>query len=735
MQHTAANRPGSRVPLARIGLGGQATACVLAGAIGATCAASPSDTGVVVVVTASHLSWPEPGTAAAGYRFTNALVGALGRLPLNDTPYSLHVTSGDLIEHRIVHSPTEALKTDPTVAPLMSESGYSSMHRVMVRGFTAADQSELRDGLTDRSFTIQPVENVERIEVLNGYSGFLYGFSALGGTVNYVSKKPTSYRLTDLTVGEYDNGVFFGHLDLGGPLPGDLGYRVNVYDEDGSTWMDNQNRQRDMFSVALDWRPNENTVLNLAFYHQDLEETGIATYFDNSGISYRVPTAFDPTKQYGQPWTYNKSRKDVVALSLDTPLNDVFTLRAGALYGDMWREYRYIKANFTDINGAYTESLVDSPRNEESAWSACALLDARFDTWGAAHTLTFGYTDWGFTFRRGADRTMLLGPSTIQDPAAYAIPGAAGQIDRETPTVTHNFLVGDRIALGPDWSVLAGLNYTLTRTTYRGGYLTTAPPLPPDYSGPTSLRQKTSSHDLTPAFGVVYKVLPDASLYASYMEGVQPGGTAPATAANAGAILAATANRQYETGVKATIGSAFDLSCAFFRMEQVNSYVDPADNVYKADGRDIHQGVEVVGTGRLLHGLNVVGGFTLMSAQIEKATTPASEGATPVNVPQQLASLRLEYTLPPLKPLPGTVTLCAGGNYLGERPVNVPNTQNIPGVTLFDAGLRYQPMERLTLNLHVSNLADTRYWEYYRSGDGLLLGAPRTVAVSAEYFF
>ena len=63
------------------------------------------------------------------------------------------------------------------------------------------------------------------------------------------------------------------------------------------------------------------------------------------------------------------------------------------------------------------------------------------------------------------------------------------------------------------------------------------------------------------------------------------------------------------------------------------------------------------------------------------------------------------------------------------------NTHYIPGVTLFDAGLRYQPMDRLTLNLNVSNLADTRYWEYYRTGDGLLLGAPRTVAFSAKYSF
>ena len=689
-----------------------------------------------ILVTSTRLV-PElqEGSVSNGYRFRNGNLGPLGSLPLKDTPYSINITSGELIENRVVHSPTEALKTVPTVAPLMSSDGYSSMHRVMVRGFTAADQSELRDGLTDRSFTIQPVENVDRIEILNGFSSFLYGFSALGGTVNYISKKPTDTRLTTLTAGVYDNGIYFGQLDLGGPLPGGLGYRVNVYDEDGTTYSD-QERQRDLVSVDLAYRLNEKSTLNLAFYHQDLDESGIATYFDNSGIGYQVPKAFDPTKQYGQPWTYNRSQKDVGSLALESQLNDIFTLRLGALYGEMWREYRYVKARLTTVNGAYTESMVDTPRNEETTDAAYVLIDAKFDTWGIAHNLTYGYTHWGFTFWRGADRTLALGPSAVQNPVYYGVAGTAGEIDRKTPTSTHNFLLGDRMDLGSDWSLLAGVNYAMTDTKYYGNYLTSSPPLPPGYSGPTSSRAETTGHDLTPSVGLVYKLVPEVSLYASYMEGVQQGGTAPTVAANAGAILPASTSEQFETGIKAEIGKSFDLTLAAFRMDKVNEYIDPSDNVYKQDGREVHQGLELFGTGRVWDRLTVVDGFTVMSAQIKKAANnPATEGAVPVNIPEQMASLHLEYQLPELRSIPGVITLCSGANYLGQRPVNIPNTHYIPGVTLFDAGLRYQPMDRLTLNLNVSNLADTRYWEYYRTGDGLLLGAPRTVAFSAKYSF
>ncbi|MCE1172098.1 MAG: TonB-dependent receptor plug domain-containing protein, partial [Azovibrio sp.] len=78
----------------------------------------------------------QEGTAASGYRTSTASTGPLGRMSLQDTPYSLNVTSGELFANRHAHTVSEALKTNPTVSTLMESSGYSSMSRVMVRGFT-----------------------------------------------------------------------------------------------------------------------------------------------------------------------------------------------------------------------------------------------------------------------------------------------------------------------------------------------------------------------------------------------------------------------------------------------------------------------------------------------------------------------------------------------------------------------------------------------------------------------
>ena len=43
------------------------------------------------------------------------------------------------------------------------------------------------------------MEDLERVEVFSGLSGFLYGAGNVGGTVNYILKRPTSYYLNDVT--------------------------------------------------------------------------------------------------------------------------------------------------------------------------------------------------------------------------------------------------------------------------------------------------------------------------------------------------------------------------------------------------------------------------------------------------------------------------------------------------------------------------------------------------------
>ncbi|KKB60740.1 hypothetical protein WM40_27445, partial [Robbsia andropogonis] len=71
------------------------------------------------------------------------------------------------------------------------------------------------------------MEAFERVELLKGLSGFMYGFGSPGGIVNYVLKRPTEKRFTTLTAGYESDGVFAEKLDTGGRAGpnAQLGYR------------------------------------------------------------------------------------------------------------------------------------------------------------------------------------------------------------------------------------------------------------------------------------------------------------------------------------------------------------------------------------------------------------------------------------------------------------------------------------------------------------------------------
>jgi iron complex outermembrane receptor protein len=278
--------------------------------------------------------------------------------------------------------------------------------------------------------------------------------------------------------------------------------------------------------------------------------------------------------------------------------------------------------------------------------------------------------------------------------------------------------VGDRIHLNAHLSALAGLTYAGLKQEAWG---TTAAISTAHYS----------QHAFTPSAGLIYKPLNYISTYFSYMQGLTAGGTAPSTAANANQILGPSVDNQYEIGSKAELPRA-QLTAALFRIHAVNEYTDPRDNVYKKDGVEIHQGIEFSGTGKVTNRLTAVGGLMLMRARIEQARNNTSiQGKIPLNVPEQQARAYLEYRIPGISQL----TPSFGVNYSGRRPVDSTNAIFFDGATIFDTGLRYQPAiygHKATLNLNIANAGDKRYWTYYRSGDGLLLGEPFTVSFSVK---
>lgn len=656
--------------------------------------------------------------AAQGYRPGKVRqLGPLGDVDLLDTPFSISVTPRELIENLQASKPEDVFRYNPVVQVTGPQSRFFTS--LTLRGFSVGSTRRI-DGIPNTtSYVNLDLEDKERVEVLTGLSGFLYGSGNVGGTVNYVVKRPTYQPLRQITAGITEGSNLRLHADLGGRLDGEgrFAYRLNVVGQNGDTVTDHQSIRRGLVSAALDWNLTDQVQLQFEASRSHYRMRGTEPYWAaDAGVLY--PRAPDPERFYGQAFTSTVTTQDRLGARLNWRLGADSALRAG-----LARHQSTI--DLVVVNNTFAAGPGGSYRVQGSAWEypdvdalgGFALFDHTLRTGGIQHKFTLGWfgdrdTRTNFRSSAGGWATLTSGLMNVGAPAQFADPGLvpAGDKVRGPRSRFDNFVLGDQLTFGERWSALLGLTKArIQEAPY-------------------------SDSRATPSVAVLFKPRPALTLYASYMESMEKGGTAPlvfngVALVNAGAVMAPLMSEQVELGAKAELGGML-LTGALFRIDKGLQYTDArvaAAPVYVQDGRQVHQGLEITASGRATRQLSLWGGLTLMDARMEEnAVNPALEGKTPANVAERIAKLYAEYDL---AAVPG-LTLTGGISYTGRQQINADNTDSVPGFTLLDAGLRYQLQaagKPWVLRLGVNNLANKAYWL-----SGNYVGKPRTVAASVQ---
>ncbi|SSW63408.1 Ferrichrome receptor FcuA [Achromobacter veterisilvae] len=658
----------------------------------------------------------QEGLASDGYRVsTISSTGALGRMELRNAPYSFSVVPRELLQNVQAQSPDDVYKINPsTMTQTPQLSGWAPM--VKIRGFNSYDRAE--EGLR-RSFGFAAsLEDKERVEVLSGLSGFLYGAASPGGMVNYVHKRPTPERLNSITAGNYGGGQYYVHGDFGGPFDsnGKIGYRVNLVRQNGDTAVDDQKIDRSLASLALDFNITDRFKLELGASYSDYKMTAPTAYwFVRDDLSR--PKAPDAGKNWGQPWIRDEteSRKWMARMTYEA--SDHLTLRVAHLreYQDRPVQYHTMNSLRSSTQYAQLRQKVGPTSTESEAWQA--LADISFDTGPIAHQITMGYygymdKQWQSTY---FPSTGYVGPYSLDSPTHVPEPAWPSDASAKTYYASRirndNFMIGDLIRFNEQWSVLAGVNRSTIKAMER------------DENGAAS--QPDYDRGLTsPNVSLMFMPTPWLTAYATYLEGLEQGGVAPDEAVNRGQVLSPMRSKQRELGLKAELGGVL-VSGALFDIEKAYEYANDA-NVYVQSGTQRHRGAEVSAMGKVTDAWTVVGGATLLTARVEGSD---NDGNAPINVPKLTAKLYSEYALPFA---PG-LSLTGGVYYVGKQWATATNTSRLPSYTTFDLGLRYATKvtgRPLTLRLNVNNVANRSYWlnSYY-------LGSPRSIALSAQMQF
>ncbi len=207
---------------------------------------------------------------------------------LQSTPVAINVYRGEDLREQDVHDIVSLQTIDPSInITLATGTPY-----VAIRGVQSTNTTEVgnpsvsiaRDGFfTNRSFTLGlAFYDLDRIEVLKGPQGTLFGRNSTGGLINVLSAKPSTGAIggyVSATTGNYD--LFGGEGALNLPLGDKLAVRVSGYgrSRDGYRRITGINIRGDddkSYSgrVHVLWTPLDSLTLLARYQHDHLGGTG-----------------------------------------------------------------------------------------------------------------------------------------------------------------------------------------------------------------------------------------------------------------------------------------------------------------------------------------------------------------------------------------------------------------------------------------------------------------------------
>lgn len=667
-----------------------------------------------------------PPAIRGGQVGRGARMGILGNASVMETPFSVTSYTAQTIENDQARSVADVLSADPSVR--MGSARSNLNEDITIRGFSVPSSDFALNGVFGVTpYWRAPLEAVERVEIIKGPSASLFGMTpggSVGGVVNLVPKRAESEPITRFTGSASSDSVFGGHVDIGrrfGP-DGSFGVRINAMQREGDTAIKGQSTRESLGAVALDYRGRAlRASLDLLAQKERIDN--VVRQFQAGPTLAAVPRAPDNRYPYpGLGWSDGRNGSAVLKAEYD--LSD--SLTAYASYGQRKLNWGAVASNPVIMDTAGNYSFFGGwQRMSVESKSLDAGLRGRFSTGPVKHEVALNFSRLEQEQTLGFYTGYPGGSSNLYAGLLLPTPSTAGIGNPLRPyldTKLTSLALADtlsfmddrlRVTLGLRRQQVAGQDYDFSTGQASGAYY--------DESA------------TTPVAGVVYKLQPNVSLYASYIEGLSRGEVAPISAAisNPGAVMPPYKSKQKEIGVKFDLDGGMVAAVSLFELTKPSAGL--SGSTFGVFGEQRNRGVEATLAGELARGVRVLGGVTYMDGVITKAATSALEGKKAIGVPDWQLNLGAEWDMPFL---PG-LTLTGRMIHTGKTAVDPANTLHIPGWNRFDAGARYATRlggKPVTFRMNVENLFDKDYWGTSTAGY-LFVGSPRTVSLSASIDF
>ncbi|MBB1599621.1 TonB-dependent siderophore receptor [Variovorax sp. UMC13] len=648
-------------------------------------------------------------SAVIGYRAKNAVTATKTDTPLAETPQAVTVVTRD----QIVDQGATSLQDALGYAAGVRSDAYGLDARtdsVRIRG---SEPTVFLDGLRQAygyytSTTRTEPYTLERLEVLRGPAGMLFGSGTAAGIVNMVSKRPQVETQREV-------GVQFGNwgrkqvqADLTGALSadGDWSYRLVALHRNADTQVDHVPDDRSLIAPSLTWRPSAATSLTLQALWQKDKSGSSSQFLPWEGTIQPNPNGRIPASRFiGEPGDYYNSERKSFGWLFEHRFNDTWTVRQNFRLASNDNDSRYHYGDFFTLTGGWgadpiNKRLLGRVGDSSSTRNRLAAIDnhaeAHFATGEVQHTLLLGAD-----FSRQRENVASGSNYSFIDAYAPVYGNFVEPVRSDLPRTTQRnsgVYAQDQLKW-KQWIFLAGLRHDRA------------------VSGVAGSEDQTTSAT-TKRFAAMY-VLPSGwSPYLSYTESFTP------QSPRMGQVFKPLRGEQWEAGLKyEPQGRAMAYSAAVYDLREKNQIVQPMPNTFNQLGETKSRGVELEAKGSIGRDLDLIANYTYSDLDKE------IEG-----VPRHQASVWAKYRFA----IAGTTGFSAGAgvrylssfrdtSYGGYGP-------NIPSVALLDLVLAYDTAKwRYALN--VNNATDKTYFSTCLARGDCWYGKGREVVASATYRF
>ncbi|NRD24671.1 TonB-dependent receptor [Winogradskyella litoriviva] len=650
-------------------------------------------------------------------KFSRKESAYVSKMPLKyiDNSQVYNTVTNQLLVSQNVNTFEDAIKNAAGVTKLWSSTGRSGdgAGYYSSRGF--AVQPQLVNGVPGITNGFINPSNVERVEVIKGPSGTLFGSSvtSYGGLINIITKKP--YKGTggeiSLSGGSYDFSKL--NADINVSANDKLSFRLNAGFQQQHSFQDAGLKKSVFIAPSLSYQFNNNLTFNFSYEASSNEQTNETFLF----LNRYAPLAFSSIDDLNYDTELSFTSNDVTIQNITQNYRGELAWKIS----DQWSSQTLISGGIAKSLGYYTylwngsdelfnlyaqdtDSKTKTTNLQQNFTGTFKIGDLQNKLLVGLDYLNYNIIDnssnWGYLHTINLQGDLVYGEPAINEENLSTALNGIGNLNSDVSQNIFGAYISDVINITPSLSVMGSVRYD--RFDYQGD------------------RNDTSDDDteyiesaFSPKFGIVYQpILNELSIFANYQNGFSYLDPQYITDFDTGEVTLQSYDveqaNQFEVGVKSNLfNNKLEATLSYYNINVDNKYYWAT----KTQDLEINsQGIELEINANPIDKLNIHSGFSFNDSEITNSpsATFLEGNRYGESGPEITYNLWADYKF--------FKNFGAGLGFNGQSEYDtmvdyksVTGSFNLPAYTIFNASLYYET-NKYRVSVKANNFTDETYY-------------------------